>query len=318
MIRVSLFMRKECKLCDEVKIELEELKSEYPHELVEVDIDSDPILQDHYAAKIPVLKVGPYTLEAPFDETQLRVTLAAAQQGRTHEKVPDEDHRERAVSMHKVLLSLSKHWLAIFNLLVFMYVGLPFAAPVMMEYGATRPARWIYALYSPLCHQLAFRSWFLFGEQPAYPLEIANSHLGSYGEVTGMNENDQWEAREFTGNDRLGYKVALCERDVAIYGGIFLSGLLFAVLRKRIKPLPIGFWILIGILPIAIDGGSQLLAQLPLGFLTPRESTPFLRTLTGLLFGVANVWLAYPYLEETMQELRVMVSMKLAGAGESL
>jgi uncharacterized membrane protein len=133
-----------------------------------------------------------------------------------------------------------------------------------------------------------------------------------------MNENDQWEAREFTGNDRLGYKVALCERDVAIYGGIFLSGLLFAVLRKRIKPLPIGFWILIGILPIAIDGGSQLLAQLPLGFLTPRESTPFLRTLTGLLFGVANVWLAYPYLEETMQELRVMVSMKLAGAGESL
>jgi uncharacterized membrane protein len=318
MIRVSLFMRKECKLCDEVKGDLEELQAEYPHELVEVDIDSDPVLQDHYAAKIPVLKIGPYTLEAPFDEKQLRVTLAAAQQGKTHEETPDEYRRKQAVSMHKVLLSLSKHWLAIVNLFVFLYVGLPFAAPVMMEYGVTRPARWIYTLYSPLCHQLAFRSWFLFGEQSAYPLEIANTHLGSYAEVTGMDENNQWEAREFTGNDRLGYKVALCERDVAIYGGILLSGLLFAIFRKRIKPLPIGLWILIGILPIAIDGGSQLLAQLPIGFLTPRESTPLLRTITGLLFGVANVWLAFPYLEETMQELRVMVSMKLAGAGESL
>ncbi len=317
-MRVSLFTRKQCKLCDEVRSELEVLQAEYPHELIEVDIDTDPILQDHYAKMIPVLKIGPYTLEAPIDKTQLRVTLAAALQGRTQKTTPDEDNRKRAVNLHKILLSLSKHWLAVINLLVLLYVGLPFAAPVLMENGATRPARWIYSIYSPLCHQLAFRSWFLFGEQPAYPLEIANTRLGSYAEVTGLDENDQWEARQFIGNDRLGYKVALCERDVAIYVGILLSGLLFAVFRKRIKPLPIGIWILIGILPIAIDGGSQLLAQLSLGFLTLRESTPFLRTLTGLLFGVANVWLAFPYMEETMQELRVMVSMKLAGAGESL
>ncbi len=318
MMRVSLFTRQACELCEAVKDELKDLQAEYPHELIEVDIDSDPILQRHYAALAPVLKVGAYTLEAPIDQTQLRVTLGAAMYAWKHKPDANEDRRQQAVNLHKVLLYLSKHWLAILNFVVFLYVGTPFAAPVLMESGATRPARLIYTLYSPLCHQLAYRSWFLFGEQAAYPLESANTNLASYGEMTGLDEYDQWEAREFLGNDRLGYKVGLCQRDVAIYGGILLSGLLFTVLRKRVKPLPIVLWVVIGILPMAIDGGSQLLGALPIDFLSARESTPFLRTLTGLLFGIANTWLAYPYLEETMQELRVMVSMKLAGAGESL
>jgi uncharacterized membrane protein len=318
MIRVSLFTRQECELCEEIKDELKDLQAEYPHELIEVDIDSDPILQQHYAESVPVLKIGAYTLEAPIDRTQLRVTLGAALDGWQQKSDGSEDQRLQAVNLHKILLYLSKHWLAILNFVVFLYVGIPFAAPILMEAGATRPARWIYTLYSPLCHQLAYRSWFLFGEQAAYPLESANTDLASYGEVTGLDEYDQWEARAFLGNDQVGYKVGLCQRDVAIYGGILLSGLLFSVLRKRIKPLPILLWIVIGILPIAIDGGSQFLAAIPIDFLPVRESTPLLRTITGLLFGIANAWLAYPYLEETMQELRVMVSMKLAGAGESL
>jgi hypothetical protein len=49
----------------------------------------------------------------------------------------------------------------------------------------------------------------------------------------------------------------------------------------------------------------------PGGFL--RESTPFLRTVTGLLFGLLNVWLAYPYLEESMGQTRATASVKLAG-----
>lgn len=317
-MRVSLFSKKECKLCEEVKVELEGLQAKYPHELVEVDVESDPILQQHYAALVPVLKIGPYTLEAPIDKTQLRVTLAAALDGWKQRPKSKKDRRQQAINLHRVLLFFSKHWLAIFNFMVFLYVGLPISAPILMENDLDRPARWIYAIYSPLCHQLAYRSWFLFGDQPAYPLQSANTNLASYAEVTGLDEYDQWEAREFIGNDRLGFKVALCQRDVAIYGGILISGLLFAIFRKRVKPLSIVLWIVIGILPIAIDGGTQLLGALPFDFITPRESTPLLRSITGFLFGMANVWLAYPYMEETMQELRVMVSMKLAGARESL
>jgi uncharacterized membrane protein len=188
-------------------------------------------------------------------------------------------------------------------------------APVLLKAGAETPARWIYTMYSPVCHQLAFRSWFLFGEQPAYPRALAGTALVSYGQATGLDENDLAAARAFVGDDRLGYKVALCERDVAIYGGILLGGLIFAFVRGRLKPLPVWAWLLFGVLPMAIDGGTQFVSAFssgaPGGFL--RESTPFLRTVTGLLFGLLNVWLAYPYLEESMGQTRATASVKLAG-----
>jgi hypothetical protein len=102
---------------------------------------------------------------------------------------------------------------------------------------------------------------------------------------------------------------------VAIWGGILLAGLLFALLRDRLKPLRITLWLIFGILPIALDGGSQLFAQFPMISALSRESTPFLRTLTGGLFGVCNIWMAYPYIEESMTETRIQVTTKLAGVG---
>ena len=53
------------------------------------------------------------------------------------------------------------------------YVGLPLLAPSLMKLGAELPANIIYRMYKPLCHQFAFRSFFLFGEQPFYPLAEA-------------------------------------------------------------------------------------------------------------------------------------------------
>jgi uncharacterized membrane protein len=224
--------------------------------------------------------------------------------------------RAWGVRLNKGLLFFARHWLAIFNLIAFLYVGLPFAAPVLMEAGARKPAEWIYRIYSPFCHQLAYRSWFLYGEQTAYPLDHAGLELTSFEQATDVDADDYWASRDFLGNPSVGYKVALCERDVAIYGGILLAGLLFGVARNRLKPLPIALWFLIGIVPIAVDGGTQFLSFIPYLFLPVRESTPLLRTLTGGLFGVANVWMAYPYVEESMQEIRTLVAAKLVGSGE--
>ncbi len=78
-------------------------------------------------------------------------------------------NRGQAIRLNRGLLFFARHWLAAFNLAVLVYVGLPFLAPTLMHAGYETQARWIYTVYSPLCHQLAFRSWFLFGEQPAYP-----------------------------------------------------------------------------------------------------------------------------------------------------
>jgi uncharacterized membrane protein/glutaredoxin len=318
MIRVTLYTKQDCSLCDDVKALLQELESEVPHQLTEIDIEADPALHKRYVEAIPVVKTGPYTLQAPIDKTQLRVTLMAAQDAQDRKPRPSGVSQKQAVGLHKALLFLSRRWLLLLNLLVFIYVGLPFAAPILMNAGVTRPAELIYKLYSPLCHQLAFRSWFLFGEQPAYPTELAGSTLTTYAEATGFDETDYWAAREFTGTERLGFKVALCQRDIGIYVGILLAGLFYSTVRGRLKPLPLRIWFLIGVLPIALDGGTQLLSALPILSFPARESTPFLRTLTGGLFGVVNVWLAYPYLDASMQDVRATVAAKLAGAGVKL
>lgn len=319
MMRVTMYSKPECELCEKAKAALRSLEPEFPHKLIEVNVESEPRLMEKYGDAVPVVEIGPYTLQAPFDDRDLRVTLASAAEGGAAEAKPSAD-RERAVSLNRAVLFMSRHWLAGLNLLVLLYVGLPFVAPTLMQAGVEQPARWIYRAYSPLCHQLAFRSWFLFGEQPAYPRALAGTRLEPFGQVSGIDESDLYAARAFVGNPQMGYKVALCERDVAIYGGIFLAGLAFAFVRGKLKPLPIALWVLFGIGPIALDGFSQLFSGIPLApftLLPARESTPFLRTLTGALFGVMNVWMAYPYVEETMAETRALVAGKLQAAEAS-
>jgi uncharacterized membrane protein len=91
---------------------------------------------------------------------------------------------------------------------------------------------------------------------------------------------------------------------VAIYGSILIAGLVYAFLRGRIKVKPLHWilWILLGIIPIGLDGGTQLLSYLPFFSFPARESTPVLRVLTGVLFGLTSVWFAYPYMQESMDE----------------
>jgi uncharacterized membrane protein len=317
MMRVTLFTREDCSLCEQVKADLASLAPNLPHELNEVDIESDPELYDRYHERVPVCLIGPYKLEAPIRKIDLEVALRAAQENvGKQDGTPQRIERNQAVRLNKGLLFFARHWLAIFNLIVFIYLALPFTAPVLLQAGMQAPANVIYRIYSPLCHQYSFRSWFLFGTQAYFPLERAGLDVPSYEQVTGYATEDWMQARAFTGDAQMGYKVALCQRDVAIYGGILLFGLFFGLVRNRMRPLPIWIWFLLGIVPMAVDGGSQLLSILPLLHFPVRESIPLLRTLTGAMFGVLNVWLAYPYVEETMQETRTLVLSKLAAAGE--
>lgn len=315
MIRVTLYSRPECHLCDQARSQLAALQAEVPHQLVEVDVTSDLVLLGRYGEKVPVVQSGPYTLHAPFSQLDLKVALQSARDRDEGKPLLTGGSRVRAIRADRIVLSFARHWLAAINLLVFLYVGLPFAAPVLMKAGAVTPARLVYRLYSPLCHQLAFRTWFLFGEQIAYPMEAAGTSLVSYEEALGLDPNDVLAARAFVGDERVGYKVALCQRDVAIYGGLLFGGLAFGLLRRRLRPLPLWIWALFGVLPIAIDGGTQLLGVFPFLSFLARESTPFLRTLTGGVFGILNVWMAYPYVQESMDETVAALVPKLAAVG---
>ncbi len=251
--------------------------------------------------------------------------------------------RTLVIAIDRSIYGLSKHWLALFNIVALFYVTLPIVAPVLLKAGIEGPARVIYTVYSPLCHQMAQRSFFILGEQPAYPREIAGTnytpieaYIGDIPEYEGVSP-DNWPAffaasRSFTGNEVMGYKMALCERDIGIYGFVLIGGLVYAMLRNRfnIKPLPLWLFIIIGILPIAIDGFSQLISYwvTPLdgsaasGFFASiqnlfplRESTPTMRALTGGLFGFMLVWLTYPHVNIGMKGTEKSLGDKLRKAG---
>lgn len=65
------------------------------------------------------------------------------------------------------IMWLSRHWLAILNTMVGIYVVLPLLAPVLAAAGLPG-ALAIYDLYSVACHQNPERSFFLLGQQVAY------------------------------------------------------------------------------------------------------------------------------------------------------
>ncbi len=324
MTLVKLYTRSGCDLCRQAEAWLDELRPEYPHTLQRVDVEADEALQAAFGTRLPVLEIGPYTLEAPFDRQQLAVTLGAARDRREHLARAEESvyqarvrNKNRMTRSNRFFLWFTRHYLLVFNLLLGVFVGLPFLAPVLMNAGLSRPASWIYRAYSVTCHQLAFRSWFLFGEQPAYPRRAAGVDAWKpYEQVINPDGEDLWAARGFVGNPQVGYKVAFCERDVAIYAAMLLFGLLYAASGRRIPPLPWYLWLLIGIGPIGLDGFSQLISQIPLDaiqrVLPYRESTPLLRTLTGGLFGLMTAWFLYPMLEQAMSETRALLESKQA------
>ncbi len=180
---------------------------------------------------------------------------------------------------------LGRHWLAVMNLFWGLYVGLALLAPVLMQVGWTGPGKVIYLLYRPACHQRPERSFFLGGPQGAYSLE----------ELSAAGVDVDPLARAI-GSPSLGWKVAVCERDTALYGAVFVAGLVYGLFRKRLRRLRIPLWAcLLLLLPMAVDGTLQLFGLY--------ESTWLVRSATGALFGIGPVLFAYPLLDESLADL---------------
>lgn len=321
MVNVIVYTTKNDPSLGEITGWLAGIQDEYPHQLVTINIEEEQDIYQGYIGKTPVLEVGPYHLFAPFSIADIKMTLGAAQDRQKSLTNSGDIAYQKKVERGSTVTGsdrfsywLTRNYMVLFNALLFIFVGLPFLAPVLYRAGATLPANIIYKIYSPLCHQLAFRSWFLYGEQPAYPRELAAQPGLSFEQATGIKSSDIWGSRNFLGNAVLGYKVALCERDVAIYGGILLFGLLFSLTGNRLRSIPWYVWVVLGILPMGLDGVSQLpgLLENTIPWLPIRESTPLLRTITGLLFGISTAWYGYPLIEQTMRDSRKSLSKKFA------
>jgi len=233
-------------------------------------------------------------------------------QERMQQEIPP-GQRALVDKLNRFVFWLARHWLAVFNTLTGIFLGGAILPPVFMKIGMSKAAHLLYAVYAPLCHQYPFRSWFLFGPQFAYPLT-------NPVHVAEMNR-----LQTFIGDAHIGYKVALCQRDVAIYGCMLLAGLLYSVLRtrKRVQPWSMWQYFAFGILPMMLDGGIQWISYLawvifPGLIQTPFETTPLMRTITGALFGLGLIVTAYPYLNEYFEDVHRVLKQKFDETTPSL
>ena len=321
MLVVTLYIKDANQDYHQIHAWLDAMQTDVPHKVVEINIAYDPKLSERFGEKIPVIQVGPYILHWPFTEPELKVSLNAAKDRQQHytdvedKKYQARLNRGRTLSgADRFSLWFSKYYMAVISVLLLIYTGLPFLAPVFMMHNMPGPAKLIYTIYKPLCHQLAFRSIFLYGEQWFYPRDLAHVQgLRTYEEITHQDDADVLEARKFLGNEQVGYKVALCQRDIAMYASLFLFALIFLISGRKIKGIPWYIWIIFGMVPIAIDGFSQLpgiASSILPAWLPVRESTPVLRFVTGFLFGFTTAWYLFPMLEETMSDMYEIIKRK--------
>jgi uncharacterized membrane protein len=93
-----------------------------------------------------------------------------------------------------------------------------------------------------------------------------------------------------------GHKMCYCQRCCAIYSAIFLFGLLYPLVSRVVRRPLRWRWMFLLWMPMALDGFTQLFGW--------RESNWQLRVLTGVLFALSCVWVAFPYLERAFIQMR--------------
>jgi len=73
MLRVTLYSKAGCHLCDEARTHLEDAAADYPLDIAEVDIRRDVELFERYRYRIPVITVdGVERLEGRIEAADVR------------------------------------------------------------------------------------------------------------------------------------------------------------------------------------------------------------------------------------------------------
>jgi len=195
-------------------------------------------------------------------QEQSQPNLASNQSNSLDQHIEGLSSRRQVFSKRVVQIAqagahfISHHWIAIMNSVLGVFIGGAFLSPFLAYFGENQAASWLIHSYHGVCDQVPSHSYYL-----------------------------------------LGHQVCLCERCLAIYSTMLLAGVLLAVLphlRRSLRPLDWRLWLLL-ILPMALDGGTQLLGW--------HESDVFLRTLTGFLFGLSSAWFILPRIEEVTRDL---------------
>jgi uncharacterized membrane protein len=227
--------------------------------------------------------------------------------------------RKAVITVERPVYFFCRHWLAVVVIVLGLFAGLPFLAPVLMQLGWKSAANVIYAIYSTQCHQMPQRSFFLFGPKAMYSLAEV--------QTVWQHTTNPLVLRQFVGNAQMGWKVAWSDRMVSLYGGLALFTVLWSPLRRRVKPLPWWSFILLA-LPMVLDGGTHFVSDLAgigqgfrdtniwLAALTGNvlpatfyagdaigSFNSWMRMVTGMLFGLGVVWFVFPHLQRMFAEM---------------
>lgn len=239
--------------------------------------------------------------------------------------------RKRAVLLVQFTHWLTAHWLAAFLIVFGIYNLLPFVAPIAIHLGYPTVGDVIYNVYSTQCHQMAQRSFFLFGPQPMYDLDELPLTL------TGNIPNDTLALRGFRGNDVLGWKVAWSDRMVYMYGSLWVATAAYWFISRRRFVKPSRLWVFVLLLtPLAFDGMTHLLSDInglmsgfrydnawlamltnnafPASFYVGDAIGSFnslLRLVSGVFFGIGITGLVIPFADREMKRISAILSHKL-------
>ncbi|MFH0927199.1 MAG: DUF2085 domain-containing protein [Candidatus Micrarchaeota archaeon] len=171
-----------------------------------------------------------------------------------------------------------------------LVVGWIFTTPLLAMYKSPAASQ-SYELGKYICHQKISRSLCIF----SFPSWAIGDCLAQ----TGNFRNDQRSEicadgkstalPECEASQGYGFKFPVSARDMAIYIGALVSAIAFGFLKKHSdEHVPHAKWLILALIPMAIDGTTQALGW--------RESTNLLRFISGFLPGFAASFYAIPIL----------------------
>ncbi|MDD5171434.1 MAG: DUF2085 domain-containing protein [Candidatus ainarchaeum sp.] len=148
-----------------------------------------------------------------------------------------------------------------------------------------------YDAFAYTCHQKLSRSLCVFSDGDGYWIGDCTNQTGGY--VATAADRRIVEVRT---DSIVGYKMPVCARDFGLYGAMLLGAIIYPFVRKLDdKTIYPAIYLILAIVPLALDGGIQLVSEigiLPFVY----ESSNAIRLLTGAIAGFAATFYAIPML----------------------
>lgn len=236
-------------------------------------------------------------------------------------KSQEISHAERTLEnkVNQFTVHFAKHWLLWINIISGLFIALPFIAPILEVLGFDSIAHVIFGAYRVTCHQLPERSYFIFGHQVALCHRCTAIWSSFFiGGVLFQFVRHRLQVMPF-------HWWILALIPAGIDGGTQLVGPLYEIFPAwGLTGFAIGVWLILTAVLVAqgIKAWQYYLFVLifPLSMIFvhltgTRLSNWELRSITGSIWGLANVWLIFPMFEESFADVKEELSRRLELAG---